>query len=222
MLPRGVEGLWVVGRSAGYDPIAQSSARAVPFGMAMGEAAGVAAAWGVARGLSPRETASTGGRVAAVRTRLLNRGAVLPDVAERPPAGPADHPHYGAYREMVRWGLAVGGYGNDPGLDVEVTPTSLLYLLANVGQRVLAAPDAGRRVIDRVGLPGGALDPAQAASIVGAFLAAAGRPLDAPDAAVGWDALNAAGLAVADPGRALRRGEVYALAVWVVARGGER
>ncbi len=222
MLPHGVEGLWVVGRSAGYDPIAQSSARVVPFGMAMGEAAGVAAAWGAARGLSPREVASNDGHVAAVRTRLLSRGAVLPAVAERRPAGPVDHPHYGAYRVMLRWGLAVGGYGNDPSLDVEVTPISLLYLLANVGQRALGAPDAGRRVIDRVGLPTGALDPTQAASIVGAFLAAAGRPLGVPDAVIGWDELNAAGFAVADPGRPLRRGEVYALAAWVVARGGER
>ncbi len=219
MLPRGIDGLWVVGRSAGYDPLAQSSARVVPFGMAMGEAAGVAAAWGAARGLSPRAVATADGRVAAVRSRLLTRGAVLPIVAERSPAGPAGHPHYHAYREMVRWGLAVGGYGNDPGLDAEVTPTSLLYLLANVGQRALGSPDAGRRVIDRVGLPAGALEPTHAASIVGAFLAAAGRPLVAPDAVVDWDALNAAGFAIADPGRPLRRGEVYALAAWVIALG---
>jgi hypothetical protein len=78
-VPRGVEGLWVVGRSAGYDPLAQSSARVVPFGMAMGEAAGVAAAWGAARVThAARDGLDRSGRVAAVRTRLLNRGAVLP------------------------------------------------------------------------------------------------------------------------------------------------
>jgi hypothetical protein len=137
-------------------------------------------------------------------------------VKERPPAGPADHPHYGAYREMLRWGLAVGGYGNDPGLDVEVTPTSLLYLLANVGQRALATPDAGRRVIDRSACRGARSTPRRRrASSARSWRG--GRPLGAPDAVDRWDELNAAlGLAVADPGRPLRRGEVYALAAWVV------
>ena len=217
LLPRGVEGLWVVGRSAGYDPLAHASARVVPFGMAMAEAAGVAAAWGAARGVAPREVATGAGAVEAVRTRLAARGAYLPTVRSRPPAGPADHPHYRAFRDMLRWGLAVGGYANDPALDAEVTPTSLLYLLANLGQRAMGAPDAGRRVIDRMGLPEGPLAPTQAAEIVAAFLAAAEVPIAlAADDGVAWSDLMAAGLEVPDPGRPLRRGEAYALGTWVL------
>ncbi len=218
LLPRGVEGLWVVGRSAGYDPLAHASARVVPFGMAMAEAAGVAAAWGAARGVPPREVATGRGAVAAIRTRLAARGAFLPAVRARPPAGPAEHPHYEAFRGMLRWGLAVGGYGNDPALDDEVGPTSLLYLLANLGQRAMGAPEAGRRVIERVGLPAGRLEPTQAAEIVAAFLLAAGVPNSLPAGEVGtaWSDLVAAGLDVADPGRPLRRGEVYAIGAWLL------
>jgi len=218
LLPRGVEGLWVVGRSAGYDPLAHASARVVPFGVAMAEAAGVAAAWGSARGFSPREVATGSGPVAAIRTRLAQRGAYLPDVRARPPAGPADHPYYRAFRDMLRWGLAVGGYANDPALDAEVSPISLMNLLANLGQRALDTPDAGRRVIARLGLPSGPLEPAQAAEIVAAFLAAAEVPigLAAHGEAVAWSDLVAAGLDVPDPGRPLRRGEVYALGAWLL------
>ena len=43
-LPEGPDNLWVVGKTAGYDPLAAASARVVPFGMALGEAVGVAAA----------------------------------------------------------------------------------------------------------------------------------------------------------------------------------
>jgi len=218
LLPRGVEGLWVVGRSAGYDPLAHASARVVPFGMAMAEAAGVAAAWGVARGVSPHGVATGRGAVEAVRTRLTQRGAYLPDVRARPPAGPHEHPHYAAFRAMLRWGLAVGGYANDPALDTAAAPTSLLYLLANLGQRAMGTPDAGGRVIARLGLPGGPLEAKQAAEIVAAFLLAAevptGLPADAGD--VAWSDLVAAGLDLPDPGRPLRRGEVYAIGAWLL------
>jgi hypothetical protein len=218
LLPRGVDGLWVVGRSAGYDPMAHASARVVPFGMAMAEAAGVAAAYGSARGLSPRVVATGPGAVAAVRTRLAARGAHLPDVRSRPPAGPAEHAHYEAFRAMLRWGLAVGGYANDPALDAEAAPASLLHLLANLGQRAMGAPDAGSRVIARLGRPDGPLEAAQAAEIVAAFLLAAGVPNALPvgEAGTAWSDLVAAGFDLADPGRPLRRGEVYAIGAWLL------
>lgn len=218
MVPADVGGLWVVGRSAGYDPLAQSSARVVPFGMAMAEAAGVAAAWAAARGLDAADVARQPGAVDAVRTRLLERGAFLPPVAPRAAAGPTDHAHYQDYRAMLRWGLAVGGYGNDPVLDAAASQTSLLYLLANVGQRALGDGVAGRRTIEAFGLRADPLEPAQAAAIVGAFVAHAGLPAAAAwhGRVATWPDLAAAGLGLPAPDRALRRGEAYALATWVL------
>lgn len=47
MLPKDIANLLVVGRSAGYDSIAHSSARTVPVGIALGQAAGVASAYSI-------------------------------------------------------------------------------------------------------------------------------------------------------------------------------
>jgi hypothetical protein len=215
-VPIGVEGLMVVGRSSGYDPLAQSSARVVPFGMAMAEAAGVAAAWAVASDLSPAEVASDDDAIDGVRERLLARGAYLPTVADRKPAGPIDHPLYDDYRAMLRWGLAVGGYGNDPGLDQEVPATSLLYLLANIGPRAAREAASGMRLVQRFGHPIGALTPELAAAHLGAFLEIltlpdlpwAGRTATPADVAAFGAPLDARG--------PLRRGEVYALGAFVL------
>jgi hypothetical protein len=213
-VPSDIAGLWVVGRSAGYDPLAHSSARVVPFGMAMAEAVGVAAAWSLPRGLEPAAVATDPAAISAVRARLLERGVYLPPVASRSPAGPVQHPHYVDFRTMLRWGLAVGGYGNDPVLDAEVSPAGLIYLLANVGQRALDDASVGPNVIRSFGLPSGALTSTEAASIVGAFLRYAGLVTD--PAATTWPDLTRLGLPLAEPGRSLRRGEIYALASWVL------
>jgi hypothetical protein len=155
-----------------------------------------------------------------IRGRLSDRGAYLPPVAPRLPAGPVQHPHYEAYRTMLRWGLAVGGYGNDPALDAEVTPAGFIYLLANVGQRALADVATGPRLIQRFGLPTGSLAPADAAAIVGAFVRAAG--IVAVAEAATWSDLVGLGFPLPEPTRSLRRGEIYALASWVLDLAGRR
>jgi hypothetical protein len=220
MVPRGVGGLWVVGRSAGFDPLAHASARVVPFGMAMAEAVGVAAAWSLQRDRDPADVATDPVAIAIVRGRLTDRGAYLPPVAPRLPAGPTQHPRYEDYRTMLRWGLAVGGYGNEPSLDAEVSPAGLLYLLANVGQRALADTASGPRVIQRFGLPTGSLAPGDAAAIVGAFVREAGLVAEATPTS--WADLTVLGFSLPEPTRSLRRGEIYALASWVLELAGRR
>ena len=68
-VPKEVDNLWVVGKAAGYDPLAASSARVVPFGMALGEAVGVAAAQAAAQGLTSTALIENEGAVQAVRSR---------------------------------------------------------------------------------------------------------------------------------------------------------
>jgi hypothetical protein len=219
-VPRGIDGLWVVGRSAGYDPLAHASARVVPFGMAMAEAVGVAAAWSLQRDREPADVATDPVGIALIRGRLSDRGAYLPPVAPRLPAGPIQHPHYQDFRTMLRWGLAVGGYANDPALDAEVTPAGLLYLLANVGQRALADTVIGPRLIQRFGLPTGALASHEAAAIVGAFVREAGF-VEIGEGAT-WVDLMGHGFTLPEPSGSLRRGEIYALASWVLDLAGRR
>lgn len=136
-VPVGLQAVWVVGKAAGFDPLAASSARVVPFGMAFGEAVGIAAALAVKDGLDPVELVNDAQRIAAVRSELLERGAFLPEVKPRDPVGPYQHPAYAAYRLLLNRGLAVGGYDNDPRLDEPVAALSYVYLLSNVATRFL-------------------------------------------------------------------------------------
>ena len=208
-VPQEPEGLWVVGRSAGYDPIAASSARVVPFGMNVAEAVGVAASLGAKRDLSPAEVAADGSAIAQVRQELLARGAYLPPVVEREPAGPSEHPHYRAYRLMLSRGLAVGGYDNDPDLDEPVSQLSYLYLLSNVLDRFFGDPTGGQRLVAQVGLPEGGLSRSEALELTRLAACHLGRCADAGLATIGF------GVPIGDE-QQLTRGEAYAFAAELV------
>ena len=148
-VPRELEGLWVVGKAAGYDPLAASSARVVPFGMALGEAVGVAAALATQRNLTPAQFALAPEQVRDLRSVLADRGAYLPPVESRAPVGPHTHTHYPDYRLMLSRGLAVGGYDNVPQLDAPMSSLSYVYLLSNVGERFLDMPELGEALLTR-------------------------------------------------------------------------
>jgi hypothetical protein len=223
MKPDNLQGVWVVGRSAGYDPLAQSSARVVPFGMAMAEAAGVAAAHAVREGMASNQAALDPEAIAHVRARLMDRGAVLAPARQRQPVGPVGHPHYADYRTLLRWGLAVGGYDNDPRLDAVVARVGLHNLLANVEQRALGGDRVGRIVFARHGVDTQPLLPEQASAAIGTFLHGLGDADaqgwgDANGPQAQWRDLQALGLTLENPGREIRRGELYALAVWILER----
>lgn len=53
-IPKEIDNLFVVGRSASYDSIAHSSARTVPVGVAVAQAAGITAAYCVDNNVTPR------------------------------------------------------------------------------------------------------------------------------------------------------------------------
>ena len=88
MLPQGVEQLLVAGRHYSATPDAQKVSREIPPCMAMGEAAGAAAALSLDQGVSVREV-----DVAAVQRRLREQGADPGDIPSplarvaAPPAG---------------------------------------------------------------------------------------------------------------------------------------
>ncbi|HEX7004452.1 MAG TPA: FAD-dependent oxidoreductase [Trueperaceae bacterium] len=208
-VPLRPDGLWVVGKSAGYDPIAASSARVVPFGMNVAEAVGLAAAIAADHGLSPAEVASDPRIVAGLRDLLLARGAYLPPLVEREPVGPSRHPHYRAYRLMLSRGLAVGGYDNDPNLDEPVTQLSYLYLLSNVLDRFFGDPLGGQQLVAKVGLPEGGLSHGEALELTRLAACHLGRCAEAGLAAIGN------GLQVGNDEQ-LTRGEAYALAAELV------
>jgi hypothetical protein len=214
MVPAGgPAGVWVVGRSAGYDPVAFSSARVVPFGMAMAEAAGVAAALGARTGVSPLVAATDASFVTDVRRLLAGRGAYLPDVRPRRASGPVDHAHYQAFRTLVARGLATGGYANDPNLSAPVTTLSFAYLLSNVATRYHLRPDLAQAIVDAA-LGEAPAEAPLSPDVAAAVTRAVACLLDDCPAGDGWRGLHDDGLAWTDqpPPGPLDRGQAYALA----------
>lgn len=77
MIPKKVDNLLVVGRSASYDPLAHSSARTVPVGMALGQAAGILASYSIQQDLSVRNCGLKPHHVRQIQQALTQAGVVL-------------------------------------------------------------------------------------------------------------------------------------------------
>lgn len=210
-VPLQVDNLWVVGKSAGYDPIAASSARVVPFGMAVGEAIGVAAAQAVQSGQTPAGFVYNIDSLQTLRSTLTARGAYLPELVARQPVGPSTDPYYNDYRLMLSRGLAVGGYSNDPGLDEPMKSLSYVYLLSNVGQRFWRNQTIGKDLVNAYAysVNEGPLTPDLALRITQDTACRLGLCV-----AQDWETLKIYGLAPLNfpPEGTLTRGEMYALA----------
>lgn len=149
MTPPNIPNLFVAGRSGSFDPVAFSSGRIVPFGIAMAEGAAVAAAYAIEHGLTAQDVAQGEEHIAIIRDTLRARGAYLPPVnTALDPLGPHTDPHYDAFVLMVSRGLALGGYDNNPRLHERVSSISFAYLLSNVATRFFYEPAVGERIVD--------------------------------------------------------------------------
>ncbi|MDQ3396351.1 MAG: FAD-dependent oxidoreductase [Deinococcota bacterium] len=208
-VPEGVDNLWIAGKAAGYDPLAASSARVVPFGMALAEAVGVAAAQAVKLGLSTSDFAKNPERIFSLRERLRQRGAYLPAVRPRAPSGPFEHEFWEAYRVLRQRGLALGGYENNPRLDDAMPALSYAYLLSNVGRRFHGNDALGKNLLGRHGALSGPLTPELALTLTKEVACELNLCPERD-----WQALRAKGLAPKrfPPQANLTRGEAYALA----------
>jgi hypothetical protein len=211
-VPLGIENLWVVGKAAGYDAIAASSARVVPFGMVVAEAVGVAAAHGAKQNETPRVLVNDAATLQTIRNSLTKRGAYLPEVKSRNPVGPYTHLYYRDYRLMLSRGLAVGGYNNDPLLDEGMKAISYVYLLSNVAQRFFDNDTMGPELVAAYPDSEIPLTPELALTITHDIACKAGLCLDKS-----WGALIENNIAPATfpPTQPLTRGEMYALAAGI-------
>lgn len=215
-VPRGVGGLWVVGKAAGYDPLAASSARVVPLGMAVAEAAGVAAAWAARDGSSPEAFATNDASIMRLRERLAERGAYLPPVAPRAPVGPHGSPHYDSYRLLLRRGLAVGGYDNDPRLNEPMITAALVNLLSNVAERFWNDHELAARLSAMRLTAQKPLTTARALAVTGAAVCHATPSLTAESCQAATEQLLTA--AGDEELEALTRGQMYDLAAAMILK----
>ncbi|OXS72637.1 glucose-inhibited division protein A [Lysinibacillus sp. KCTC 33748] len=123
LVPKEIDGLLVVGRSAGYSSLAAGSARVVPTGMVTGEAAGAAAAIAIKEDVTFRAMSKDKKLINTLRENLKKQGAFV-DSFEM------DYPYKNEWYDksiqtLINYGLVVGGYSND--LKVEDTATKIKF-----------------------------------------------------------------------------------------------
>ncbi|SOC34886.1 FAD-dependent oxidoreductase [Ureibacillus acetophenoni] len=133
LVPKEIEGLLVVGRSAGFSSLAAGSARVVPTGMVTGEAAGVAATIAIGHDISFRELSQDEGQIEYLRTLLTEQGAFVEHKE-------STYPYQGEWfdesvQTLINYGLVVGGYTNDLRVDEASTRHSFINMLKGAIER---------------------------------------------------------------------------------------
>lgn len=112
IVPKEVDGLLVVGRSASYDTLAHGSARVIPTGMAEGQAAGAAAKLAIEQGMTFRKLSESKTLIAEMQKRLNEQGMELePYELELQPF--MKHKAYPGLKAAVYMGIAYGSYNNE-------------------------------------------------------------------------------------------------------------
>lgn len=122
IVPKEVDGLLVVGRSAGFSSIAAGSARIVPTGMAVAEAAGAAAALVVGTEQSFRQLSQDEAGIEKLRATLMAQGAYLEEIETTYPY--AGEWYDEAIQQLMNYGLIFGRYDNDLLVD---NPSTVKY-----------------------------------------------------------------------------------------------
>jgi len=131
LIPAGFRNLMVTGRSAGFDSLAQSSARTIPVGMAAGQAAGVAAVISLQRGITIDRFASDSAAINELHQRLAQQGVSIGANPARPPAI-IGHWAYPGLKFMRRRGQISGGYDNEYAIDQPISGKAFANRLANL------------------------------------------------------------------------------------------
>lgn len=133
IVPKEVDGLLVVGRSAGFSSLAAGSARVVPTGMVTGEAAGAAAALALEEEVTFRDMSKDKDLIETLRSTLEKQGAFVKHIE-------TDYPYMdewfdGSIQTLMNYGLVVGGYTNDLRVDEPATRHSFVNMLKGAVHR---------------------------------------------------------------------------------------
>lgn len=142
LVPKNVEGLLIVGRSAGYTSLAAGSARIVPTGMACGEAAGVAVAVAKSLNATPRGLVDNDSAIAQIQDKLESQGAKLDHTQTEEAV--MSHWAYPGVKVLRSLGVLDGGYDNDYALDDPVTMNRYQNMVNN------AVKKAGFTLSDKI------------------------------------------------------------------------
>lgn len=119
IVPKKIDNLFIVGKSASYSSVAAGSTRVVPIGMVTAESAGAISMYCIENDITPREIVDNTERLNDIHTLLVAQGVYLPDYTPNNPLGEADS--YEAFKDLIDLGVLTGGYYNEFKLDKEAT-----------------------------------------------------------------------------------------------------
>jgi hypothetical protein len=130
IVPKKVDNLLVVGRSASYSHLAAGSARTIPIGMAEGDAAGVAAAYSICKNKSYVQIMETPQDIKNIQSLLVSQGAYLKPFKVKNEA--ENNWSFEGLKFVLHWGLIVPGYNNDFKFDKNIESISFYYMLSSM------------------------------------------------------------------------------------------
>ncbi|MFP4456847.1 MAG: FAD-dependent oxidoreductase [Clostridia bacterium] len=117
-IPKEVENIFIVSRSAGYDSLAHGSTRVVPVGMCVAEGVGQIVSNLLENNITISDFLENENLIDTAQKELINYGAYLPDFDY--PAKITNHPHYEGLKLLRHYGLVQGRYDNDYKLDESI------------------------------------------------------------------------------------------------------
>ncbi|UMZ75090.1 FAD-dependent oxidoreductase [Natranaerofaba carboxydovora] len=119
LVPKEIDNLLVVGRSASFSSLAGGSTRVIPVGMSTAEAAGVASYYSIDNETPFRDIAYNEDIMNKIQDELTARGAYLESFEREDPL--QDHPAFESIKTLRKLGVLYGGYENNYRLDEPIT-----------------------------------------------------------------------------------------------------
>ncbi len=110
-VPKGLDNIFIVSRSAGYDALAHGSTRVVPIGMSVAEGVGQAVYLIDREGITIRDLILSNELISQLQDDLTEHGAYLPEINY--PAKIASHKYYNGVKLLWKYGLIQGRYDNN-------------------------------------------------------------------------------------------------------------
>ncbi|MED4351020.1 FAD-dependent oxidoreductase [Schinkia azotoformans] len=135
IVPKGFDNLLVAGRSTGYEALAHGSARTVPVGMTVGQAAGIASAYANKKNISFQSFIGESGlrHMKSIQSILNQNGANLYPIPTYDNSI-MNHWAYDGVKFLRSFGLIAAGYDNEYRMDETITKAEFIDLVRRVNQ----------------------------------------------------------------------------------------
>lgn len=135
IVPKGFDNLLVASRSTGYEALAHGSARTVPVGMTVGQAAGIASAYANKKNISFQSFIGESGlrHMKSIQSILNQNGANLYPIPTYDNSI-MNHWAYDGVKFLRSFGLIAAGYDNEYRMDETITKAEFIDLVRRVNQ----------------------------------------------------------------------------------------